>query len=57
MLPLEIELLNGKKKKRSFDIFTEMCFEFVDGFAHFFKEGNYSNFPATLRTVIIGYCS
>lgn len=36
MLPLEIELLNGKKKKRSFDIFTEMCFEFVDGFAHFF---------------------
>lgn len=58
MLPSEIELLNGKKKKkRFFDIFTEMCFEFVDGFAHFFKEGNYSNFPATLRTVIIGYCS
>lgn len=44
-------------KKRSFGIFRQKCFEFVDGFAHFFKEGNYSNFPATLWTVIIGYCS
>ena len=44
-------------KKRSFCLFTGTCFEFVDGFAHFFKGGNYSNFTATLRTIIIGYCS
>lgn len=44
-------------KKRSFGIFRQKRFEFVDGFAHFFKEGNYSNFPATLWTVIIGFCS
>lgn len=38
MAEWEIEILNGKKK-RSFAIFTQTCFEFVDGFACFFQEG------------------
>lgn len=44
-------------KKRGFGIFTETLFEFVYSFAHFYKEGNDSNFPATLRSVVVGYYS
>lgn len=42
MLEREIEILSGKKKELG--IFTQTCCEFVDGFACFFKKGNYSNF-------------
>lgn len=63
MLVWEIEILNGKKKK-SLGIFTQTCFEFVDGFAwvfFFFSKREITviscQFTATLKTIIIGYCS
>lgn len=55
MLAWEIEVLNEKKGVLVFS--DKKCLEFVYGFAHFFEEGNYSNFPASLWAVIIGYCS